>query len=89
MAVITNFLRDYLRNNFVMPYVKRTIRVIGNFLGDEITICSLACFSGGLLFGPIGLAIGGVVGGLAAYLIGIRRQNIYPNTKNTQLHGKL
>lgn len=64
---------------YIRPYVGRTIDIIGNLLANEVTICSLACFSGGLLFGPIGLAIGGVVGGLAVYVIGLRKQKYLSN----------
>ncbi|XP_023167190.1 protein C19orf12 homolog [Drosophila hydei] len=46
---------------------ERNIRVAVKQSGKGTAICAACCFAGGLLMGPVGLAVGGAAGGIAAY----------------------
>lgn len=43
------------------------LRVTLQKSGKGALICGTCCFIGGLVAGPVGLAIGGTVGGITAY----------------------
>lgn len=43
------------------------LRVTVQKSGKGALICGTCCFIGGLVAGPVGLAIGGTVGGITAY----------------------
>uniref|UniRef100_A0A1A9UUY5 Uncharacterized protein n=1 Tax=Glossina austeni TaxID=7395 RepID=A0A1A9UUY5_GLOAU len=46
---------------------ERNVRVAVKQCGKGAAICAAGSFVGGMLLGPLGLAIGGAAGGLAAY----------------------
>lgn len=45
----------------------RNIRVVTGKYGAGVVACTALAFVGGLFGGPVGLAVGGFLGGLAAY----------------------
>ncbi|ALC48174.1 CG11671 [Drosophila busckii] len=46
---------------------ERNIRVAIKQTGKGTAVCAACCFAGGLLMGPVGMAVGGAAGGIAAY----------------------
>ncbi|EDV95453.1 protein C19orf12 homolog [Drosophila grimshawi] len=46
---------------------ERNIQVAMKQTGKGTAICAACCFAGGMLMGPVGLAVGGAAGGIAAY----------------------
>ncbi|XP_064540266.1 protein C19orf12 homolog [Drosophila montana] len=48
---------------------ERNIRVAVKQSAKGTAICAACCFAGGLLMGPVGLAVGGAAGGIAAYKV--------------------
>lgn len=46
---------------------EQNVRVAVKQSGKGTAICAACCFAGGLLMGPVGLAVGGAAGGIAAY----------------------
>lgn len=48
---------------------EQNIRVAVKQSAKGTAICAACCFAGGLLMGPVGLAVGGAAGGIAAYKV--------------------
>lgn len=46
---------------------ERNVRVAVQESGKGALLCAACSFAGGLLLGPLGLALGGAAGGAAAY----------------------
>ncbi|KAH8309990.1 hypothetical protein KR044_004248 [Drosophila immigrans] len=46
---------------------EENVRVAVKQSGKGTAICAACCFAGGMLMGPVGLAVGGAAGGIAAY----------------------
>ncbi|XP_017134049.1 protein C19orf12 homolog [Drosophila elegans] len=46
---------------------ERNVRVTVKQSGKGAAICAACSFAGGMLLGPVGLAVGGAAGGIAAY----------------------
>jgi len=46
---------------------ERNVRVAVKQSGKGAAICAACSFAGGMLLGPVGLAVGGAAGGIAAY----------------------
>ncbi|KAH8415344.1 hypothetical protein KR222_004881 [Zaprionus bogoriensis] len=48
---------------------EQNVRVAVKQSGKGTAVCAACCFAGGMLLGPVGLAVGGTAGGLAAYIM--------------------
>lgn len=46
---------------------EHNVRVALKQSGKGAAVCAACCFAGGVLLGPVGLAVGGAAGGVAAY----------------------
>ncbi|XP_013098638.1 protein C19orf12-like [Stomoxys calcitrans] len=47
---------------------EKNVRITVKQSGKGAIICAACCFAGGVLLGPVGMAIGGAAGGITAYM---------------------
>lgn len=59
-------IEEFLRG-IAMLTDNRNMRVTLKQSGKGAAVCGAMCFIGGLIAGPVGLAVGGTVGGVTAY----------------------